>query len=192
MKKAELNGNKNNNPEELKEQRIQEEFERISSFYSELDKNKKAVITPILQNAAFMRVTLEDLQQLILEEGVVDQYQNGENQHGKKQSAALQSYNALVKNYAAVSKTLTQMLPPERKPILPNFIMGKALFQWRKIKEEEQEKDPLLCFVSFEDWLKQKAAEYAPDPEEDATDYEMEWLDSVKRTLEEEDENGIN
>ena len=59
-------------------------------------------------------------------------------------------------------------------------------------QNEEQEKDPLLCFVSFEDWLKQKAAEYVPDPEEDATDYEMEWLDSVKRTLEEEDENGIN
>ena len=147
------------------------------------------MITPILQNAAFMRVTLEDLQQLILEEGVVDEYQNGENQHGKKQSAALQSYNALVKNYAAVSKTLTQMLPPERKPILPNFIMGKALFQWKRIKEEEQEKDPLLCFVSFEDWLKRKAAEYEPDPEEDVNDYEMEWLDDVKRTWEEDNEN---
>ena len=49
-----------------------------------------------------MKVTLEDLQEAINENGVTEEYQNGANQRGIKQSATLQSYNALIKNYASV------------------------------------------------------------------------------------------
>lgn len=72
---------------------------------------------PLLQNAAFMKVTLEDLQEKINAEGVTDEYQNGANQKGIKQSATLQSYNSLIKNYASVMKSLSQLLPPEKKNI---------------------------------------------------------------------------
>ena len=60
-----------------------------------------------------MRVTLDDLQEIIKTEGVVDTYQNGATQSGKKQSATLQSYNALIKNYNTVIKTLINLLPKE-------------------------------------------------------------------------------
>ena len=60
-----------------------------------------------------MKVTLEDLQRIINEEGVTETYQNGANQRGIKQSATLQSYNSLIKNYASVIKTLSQLLPKE-------------------------------------------------------------------------------
>ena len=60
-----------------------------------------------------MRATLEDLQEIINREGVVDEYKNGANQYGTKQSATLQSYNALVKNYTTVQRQLLQLLPPE-------------------------------------------------------------------------------
>ena len=73
---------------------------------------------PLLQNAAFMKVTLEDLQEIINNEGVTDVYQNGANQHGKKQSATLQSYNSLIKNYANVIKTLSHLVPPAKKETL--------------------------------------------------------------------------
>lgn len=62
-----------------------------------------------------MKVTLEDLQKVINTEGVTEEYQNGANQRGVKQSAALQSYNSLIKNYASVIKALSQLLPPEKK-----------------------------------------------------------------------------
>lgn len=71
---------------------------------------------PLIQNAAFMRVALDDLQEIIAEQGPVEQYQNGANQYGTKQSAALQSYNSLVKNYAAVIKNLFGLLPPMKRP----------------------------------------------------------------------------
>ncbi len=96
--------------------RINEEFKRISFYFEKLEENEKSIIFPLIQNAAFMRVTLEDLQQIIAEQGPVEAYQNGANQHGMKQSAALQSYNALVKNYAAVIKNLFCQLPPMERP----------------------------------------------------------------------------
>ena len=99
-----------------KEKRIAEELTRITARFSRADGNQKAIVTPLLQNAAFMKVTLEDLQEIINAEGVIDEYKNGANQYGQKQSATLQSYNALIKNYASVIKTLSQILPPEEKP----------------------------------------------------------------------------
>lgn len=94
-----------------KENRIKTELERISIFYEEIAENQRAIVAPLLQNAAFMKVTLEDIQDAINESGPTDEYQNGANQHGIKQSAMLQSYNALIKNYASVIKTLSSLLP---------------------------------------------------------------------------------
>ena len=123
-----------------KDKRIEEELNRLSIFFEELDENKKAIVSPLLQNAAFMKITLEDLQEKINEEGVVDIYQNGANQYGTKQSATLQSYNSLIKNYASVMKTLEQMLPVKKyKP---------APFTWEprektpeEIEEERRRED---------------------------------------------------
>ncbi len=95
--------------------RIKEEYERINCFFEDLKENEKNIIMPLIQNAAFMRVTLDDLQEIIANQGPVEQYMNGANQYGMKQSAALQSYNALVKNYAAIIKTLFGLLPPEKR-----------------------------------------------------------------------------
>lgn len=102
-------------PEQIREQKVEAELKRISKYFKDMDKNQKAIISPLIQNSAFMRVTLDELQERITEEGVVEHYQNGANQFGTKQSAALQSYNVLVKNYAAVTKQLFSLLPPEKK-----------------------------------------------------------------------------
>lgn len=97
---------------------------------------------PLLQNASFMKVTLEDLQEIINEEGVTDVYQNGANQHGKKQSATLQSYNSLIKNYANVIKTLSQLVPPAKKeslsPVLAPRQKTDAEIEAERKEREEQ------------------------------------------------------
>lgn len=97
--------------EKSKEKRIKTELERISVFFEDVAENQREIVAPLLQNAAFMKVTLEDIQDAINESGPTDEYQNGANQHGIKQSAMLQSYNALIKNYASVIKTLSSLLP---------------------------------------------------------------------------------
>ena len=106
--------------EKTKKKKIDQEFERINAYFEKAPKSKKEVLLHLIQNASFMKVTLEELQDLIVKEGVIDEYQNGANQHGTKQSATLQSYNALVKNYASVMKALCSLLPKD-EPLSPKL-----------------------------------------------------------------------
>lgn len=96
---------------DTKEKRIEAELARINASFKAVDANQRAMAQPLLQNAAFMKVALEDMQELINAEGVTEEYRNGQNQYGEKPSSALQAYNATVKNYAAVIKALSQLLP---------------------------------------------------------------------------------
>lgn len=98
-----------------KEERISKELKRLKAIYKDLPKNKLAIVTSLLENAAFMKITLEDLQKSINESGCIDEYKNGANQYGKKASADLQAYNSLIKNYNTVSDRLEKLLPAEKK-----------------------------------------------------------------------------
>ena len=96
--------------EATKEARIKREQTRLTRHFAGIEARHKAIAVPLSQNAAFMKATLEDLQEIINEEGLIDEYQNGSNQNGMKQSAALQGYNAMMKNYTAVTKALGNIL----------------------------------------------------------------------------------
>ena len=98
----------------LKSTLIKEEYERLKQHYAELPQNQLAIVDPLLQNAAFMKVTLDELQISINAEGCSEEYMNGANQYGKKASADLQAYNSLIKNYNTVSERLSKLLPPEK------------------------------------------------------------------------------
>ena len=123
-------------PEISKDNRIFEELNRVSLYFENATDSEKAIIAPLLQNAAFMKVTLEDLQEIINTEGVTEHYQNGANQHGIKPSAALQSYNNLMKVYASVIKTLSTYLPPEEKRLA-----ASRLLSWEPQEETEEERE---------------------------------------------------
>ncbi len=96
-----------------KEEQITAEIERLTALFEGADANKRALVTPLIENAAFMRVTLDEMQAIINRDGVIDHYTNGQHQGGAKASAAVQGYNSLVKNYAAVIKTLMGLVPLE-------------------------------------------------------------------------------
>ena len=122
-----------------KSNRIQEELDRINSFFDGVDKYQRANVAPLIQNAAFMKVTLEDLQEIINSEGVTEVYQNGANQKGIKQSATLQSYNSLIKNYTAVIKTLSNILPEEM--ILDNWFSPRKNSYAEEVCVDEEENE---------------------------------------------------
>ena len=100
---------------QTKAQRIEQELKKLNDLYRDLPANKLKLLAPLIQNAAFMKVTLEELQETIIAEGATDEYCNGANQFGRKQSANIQAYNSLIKNYNAVIDRLEKLLPAETK-----------------------------------------------------------------------------
>ena len=97
--------------EKSKDQRIFDEYARMKELFCAMPENELRFCDPLLQNAAFMKITLEDLQKAINENGVTDEYQNGANQNGTKASADLQAYNSLAKVYNALMDKLSAKLP---------------------------------------------------------------------------------
>ena len=97
--------------EYTKEEKTKKEKRRLTSIFKELDENKKKLVTPHIEKAAFMSVELDILQDTIEQEGWTCEYKNGENQYGTKRSPEADTYIALSKNYAAVIKQLTDLVP---------------------------------------------------------------------------------
>lgn len=93
--------------------RIKKEISRLNKLVKKVDEKKKKAIVSLINNAAFMAVTLEDLQVEINENGVTEKYKNGANQYGVKKSSAVEVYNAMIKNHMQVMKQLTDLLPKE-------------------------------------------------------------------------------
>lgn len=98
-----------------KDKLISNRLKELKSIYAPLSDEKMALALPLIENMVFIEFQMQDLQQVIQKEGFVDEYQNGNNQFGKKQSANLQSYNALVKSYNIINTRLENMLPKVTK-----------------------------------------------------------------------------
>lgn len=94
-----------------KDERISNEVERLTDLLSELGEGTLNGVKSLIANAAFMSITLEDLQIEINENGVVSEYKNGENQYGTKKSPEVEIYNTMIKNHMAAIKQLTDLIP---------------------------------------------------------------------------------
>ena len=84
--------------------------DELNDIFNKLSDEKKKLVYPLVDNAIFIEEQLKQLQKIIKEDGVIDEYQNGNNQYGKKQSATMQTYNALIKNYNAIISKLSVMI----------------------------------------------------------------------------------
>lgn len=112
-----------------KQKRIKKEITKLNGLLKNISSKKKKAVDSLIKNAAFMVVTLEDLQEEINEKGVTEEYQNGANQSGVKKSSAVEVYNTMIKNLSQLMKQLTDLLPKEDpKPDddgFEDFVMNK-------------------------------------------------------------------
>lgn len=97
--------------EAAKQERIKAEIRRLNSLFKDMSKDTKKLVRSLIENAAFMAVTLEDLQNHINTHGVVSDYQNGEHQWGTKKSPEVEVHISMTKNHSAVMRQLTDLLP---------------------------------------------------------------------------------
>ena len=105
------------NEQELvkKNANIAKEKKKINKLFVKIDKNKRAVVEKLIENVAFMYVTLDELKEDIKMYGVKETYMNGSNQFGFKESIESKTYNTMLKNYMNAIKQLIDLLPEEEK-----------------------------------------------------------------------------
>lgn len=109
--------NKKTKKELTKDERVKKEMRRLKRIYKDMDPDVKKATQSLIENAAFMVVTLEDLQETINREGVISEYQNGANQWGTKKSPEVEIYNTMIKNHMAIIRQLTDLLPKDTEVV---------------------------------------------------------------------------
>ena len=95
--------------------RIAREKARLLDIFQGLDENKLSTCSALIDRAAFITISLEDLEVQLNETGWVEYYQNGEAQSGLKKAAAADVHISLTKNLNAIVKQLLDLVPPAQK-----------------------------------------------------------------------------
>ena len=93
------------------EESFQKGLKRIISIFKSLPKDQRALVMPLAERSAFLKVTLEKLEADILDQGTVEVYQNGKNQYGLKMSTRLKTYVATLNAYTSLQGKLMRFLP---------------------------------------------------------------------------------
>lgn len=94
----------------LKDSRQKKEQNKIKKIYKNLPKDKFEIAKKLIERAAYMLVSLEDMEAKINEDGLVVKMPQG-NYEIERAHPLLQPYNAMVKNYNATIKQLNEMSP---------------------------------------------------------------------------------
>ena len=94
---------------------ISVELKKLQKIFENISPDKRSLCESLMQNAAFMAVKLKELQNLIDEDGMIQDYDNGGGQSGRKIGSAVQIYQKMLPSYNQVIKTLASMLPSGEK-----------------------------------------------------------------------------
>ena len=95
----------------IKDDRIKKEINKLKRIFKDINKDKKTLCAELIRNAAFMAVTLEDLQNDIMENGAIITGTNGNGFEVVQENPAQRSYNTMINRYASIIKQLQELLP---------------------------------------------------------------------------------
>lgn len=98
-----------------KNNKIKKEKQTLEKIFKKIDKNKQKIVGKLIDNVAFMSITLDELKEDIKKYGVKEEYMNGKNQFGFKESVESKTYNTMFKNYMSAIKQLTDLLPADEQ-----------------------------------------------------------------------------
>lgn len=84
-------------------------------LFKDLEPNKLQTCRALIDRAAFITISLQDVEEQLNDIGFTEYYQNGENQSGWKKSAAADVHISLTKNLNTIIKQLLDLVPPAQK-----------------------------------------------------------------------------
>lgn len=97
--------------EEERNKLIKEEYERLIESSRDLDERKIITLDRLFNSAAFMAVTIEEAEKIIIRDGIIETYQNGANQKGLKKSSAVEVHDKMMNTYSKVMDLINKCLP---------------------------------------------------------------------------------
>ena len=82
---------------------------------AKISPHKMKIIEPVIENAATMKVRLDDLREMIITEDFMVEYDNGGGQKGIRENPVFKRYEAFFKTYMLAMGRIIDALPDENK-----------------------------------------------------------------------------
>lgn len=102
-----------------RDERITKEERRLKRIYKNIDKDSKAIIDGLVRRAAYMRITLEDWEEDIMDNGYFEMFtQSDKTDPYERERPVARLYNTMNGNYQKIIKQLSDLVPkrePEKK-----------------------------------------------------------------------------
>lgn len=99
---------------EEKRNKILEEQNRLKKLYTKVPRRKKKLLEGLIERAAYMRITLQEYESDIDENGSVEPFSQSANcEPYDRARPVAQLYNTMNKNYQSIMKQLSDLLPEE-------------------------------------------------------------------------------
>ena len=95
-----------------KETLVNREISRLTNLFKDIDANKRLTAKGLIEEASFMKATLQELKEMIDEQGPIDEMPQGEYSI-LREHPALKSYNTMVQRYTNIINQLTSLHPKE-------------------------------------------------------------------------------
>jgi len=95
---------------EEKDRQTKKEMLKLRRLFKNLPKDKMKAADGLIQEAAFMKVTLEETRHVIDQEGILEKFEQGA-QKFLREHPATKVYNTMIQRYATVCKQLFDMIP---------------------------------------------------------------------------------
>ena len=91
---------------------VNREINRLTKLSKDIDANKRLTAKGLIEEASFMKATLQELKEMIDKQGPIDEMPQGEYSI-LREHPALKSYNTMVQRYTNVINQLTNLHPKE-------------------------------------------------------------------------------
>ena len=109
---------------------VNREINRLTKLFQDIDRNKRLTAKGLIEEAAYMRVTLVELKEEIDKHGPIDEMPQGDYSI-LREHPALKAYNTMVQRYTNIIDKLTNLHPKEAKVVeeddgFADFINSRA------------------------------------------------------------------
>lgn len=95
-----------------KETRIKKENKRLRNKYKDLPKDFLEIVDGLIDEAAFMRIELQDMKEDMIKNGRIEPFSQSVNAEPyDRERPVVRQYNQMVRNYQNIIKQLDEKLP---------------------------------------------------------------------------------
>lgn len=93
-----------------KDRLVKNEIARLTNLFKDIDANKRLTAKGLIEEAGYMRITLQELKTEIDKDGPIDEMQQGDYSI-LREHPALKAYNTMVQRYTNIIDKLTNLHP---------------------------------------------------------------------------------